>query len=224
MNDFAMCEMKSMKILNLYSGIGGNRKLWSNEHTITAVEYSQDIAEVYQDLYPNDTVIVGDAHEYLLNNYKNFDFIWASPPCPTHSDIRRCGVHAGQYEALYPEMALYQEIILLQHFAPKNTKWAIENVKPYYEYLIKPTSILHRHPFWSNFKIPIYEVKDDRIHNNINGSSEIYGVNLNKYNISNKRKILRNMVNPEVGKYILDRALEKPLLIQNSLFEAKQGD
>lgn len=25
-----------MKILNLYSGIGGNRKLWGNSHSITA--------------------------------------------------------------------------------------------------------------------------------------------------------------------------------------------
>ena len=27
-----------MKILNLYAGIGGNRKLWGDEHEITAVE------------------------------------------------------------------------------------------------------------------------------------------------------------------------------------------
>lgn len=206
-----------MKILNLYSGIGGNRKLWGDTHEITAVEYNPDIAMVYQDLYPNDTVIVGDAHEYLLKNYKDFDFIWASPPCPTHSDIRRCGVHAGQYEALYPEMALYQEIILLQNFAPKKQKWVIENVKPYYEYLIKPNVILHRHPFWCNFNIPFYEVQDDRIHSNITGTSSIYGVDLSKYDMPDKRKVLRNMVNPEVGKYILDRALEVPILVQGGL-------
>lgn len=44
-----------MKILNLYAGIGGNRKLWSDEHEITAVEYKQDIADVYKQLFPNDT-------------------------------------------------------------------------------------------------------------------------------------------------------------------------
>ena len=26
-----------MKILNLYAGVGGNRKLWSSEHEITAI-------------------------------------------------------------------------------------------------------------------------------------------------------------------------------------------
>ena len=208
-----------MRVLNLYCGIGGNRKLWGDEHDITAVEYNPDIAEVYKDFYQNDTVIVGDAHEFLLKNYKEFDFIWASPPCPTHSDIRRCGVHAGQYEALYPDMALYQEIILLQNFAPKHQKWVIENVVPYYDYLIKPTVMLHRHPFWCNFKLPFYEVVDERVHNDIAGHSSVYGVSLDKYTIKDKRKILRNMVNPEVGKYILDRAMDKLICMQNTLFE-----
>lgn len=207
-----------MRILNAYAGIGGNRKLWGDEHEITAIEYNPDIAAVYQDLYPNDTVIVGDAHEYLIQNYKEFDFIWASPPCPTHSDIRRCGVHAGQYEALYPDMTLYQEIILLQNFARKDTKWVIGNVKPYYDYLIKPSVMLHRHPFWSNFQIPFFELKDDRVHNDITGSGTVYGVNLDKYDIADKRKLLRNMVNPELGKYILDRAMEMPIKFEGSLF------
>ncbi|MDF1498839.1 MAG: DNA cytosine methyltransferase, partial [Patescibacteria group bacterium] len=127
-----------MKILNLYSGIGGNRKLWTpkgDDHTITAVEYKPEIAKIYQDFFPNDKVIVADAHQYLLDHYNEFDFIWSSPPCPTHSDIRRCGVKAGQYKALYPAMELYQEIILLRHFS--NGKWVVENVKPYYKPLIE---------------------------------------------------------------------------------------
>lgn len=36
-----------MNILNLYAGIGGNRKLWGNNHNITAVEINPDIAEIY---------------------------------------------------------------------------------------------------------------------------------------------------------------------------------
>ena len=74
-----------MKILNLYAGIGGNRMLWGNEHEITAVEYNEHIAKVYKEQYPNDNVIVADAHEYLLKHYAEFDFIWSSPPCPTHT-------------------------------------------------------------------------------------------------------------------------------------------
>ena len=48
-----------MKILNCYAGIGGNRKLWNGpDYEITAIEYDENIASVYKDLYPNDTVIV----------------------------------------------------------------------------------------------------------------------------------------------------------------------
>jgi len=72
------------KVLNLYAGIGGNRKLWEDVD-VTAVEWDEDIAEVYQENFPNDNVVVDDAHEYLKNNYRDFDFIWSSPPCPTHS-------------------------------------------------------------------------------------------------------------------------------------------
>ena len=43
-----------MKILNLYAGIGGNRKLWGNNHEIVAVENDINIAKIYKDFYPND--------------------------------------------------------------------------------------------------------------------------------------------------------------------------
>lgn len=197
-----------MKILNLYAGIGGNRKLWTpkgDEHEITAIEYKQDIADIYKDLYPNDTIIVGDAHEYLLKHYKEFDFIWSSPPCPSHSDIRRCGVAGGRYDAVYPEMGLYQEIILLQKFS--RGLFIVENVKPYYDPLIKPTVIMHRHCFWSNFHIGKIEMNDDRRHSDINGGSTVYGFQLGEYKAKNKRKILRNMVNPALGMHVLNEAM-----------------
>lgn len=72
-----------MKVLNLYCGIGGNRRQWENVE-VTAVEHNESIAAIYKDLFPNDIVIVADAHQYLLDHYSEFDFIWASPPCPTH--------------------------------------------------------------------------------------------------------------------------------------------
>ena len=106
----------NMKILNLYAGIGGNRKLWGDEHEITAVEYDENIAQIYQDIFPNDNVVVADAHEYLRLNYQDYDFIWSSPPCPSHSRIRQnVGVLHLNYEALFPDLKLYQEIIFLKH-------------------------------------------------------------------------------------------------------------
>lgn len=64
-----------MKILNLYAGIGGNRKLWGDEHEVTSVEYKPEIANIYQDLFPKDKVIIADAHEYLIEHYMEYDFI-----------------------------------------------------------------------------------------------------------------------------------------------------
>lgn len=123
-----------MKILNLYCGIGGNRKLWGENHEITGVECDKVVAAIYQDLYPKDTVIIEDAHQYLLDNYKDFDFIWSSPPCPTHSIMNFVLNSTGVIR--YPDMKLYQEIIFLKHFF--KGKYCVENVKSYYNPLISP--------------------------------------------------------------------------------------
>ena len=116
-----------MKILNLYAGIGGNRKLWENVE-VTAIENNPEIAKVYQSFFPEDKVIVGDAHEYLLKHFKEFDFIWSSPPCQSHSC---CNFFLkGQGIFRYPDMKLYEEIIFLKTFC--KAKWVVENVVPYY--------------------------------------------------------------------------------------------
>src|SRR3990167_1492236 len=126
----------TMKLLNLYAGIGGNRKLWkvTIEDDVTAVEIDTDLAAVYKSLFPKDTVVVGDAHEYLLQHYTEYDFIWSSPPCPTHSKINFS--FKGRFNPKYPDMRLYQEIILLRHWF--RGKWVVENVVSYYEPLIRP--------------------------------------------------------------------------------------
>lgn len=188
-----------MKILNLYAGIGGNRKLWTG-HQITAIEYDPKIAEIYKDFFPDDEVIVTDAHQYLLDHYKEFDFIWSSPPCPSHSRLRFMNKNV-----VYPDMALYQEIIFLKTWF--KGKWIVENVIPYYEPLIKPSLILHRHCVWSNFDIADKEFeklktcKQDKEREFL---QEKLGFNLDKYNGIDKRKLLRNCVVPEMGKHILD--------------------
>jgi|TARA_R100000482_G_scaffold123063_2_gene72119 DNA (cytosine-5)-methyltransferase 1 len=209
-----------MKVLNLYSGIGGNRKLWT-DCEVTAVENNTEIASVYSDLFPHDKVVIANAHQYLLNHYEEFDFIWSSPPCPTHSNIRSCGVYAGQYKAKYPAMDLYQEIILLQHFAKKKTKFVVENVIPYYNYLIPPTHKMGRHAYWTNFRISNFKATTKRIHNTLDPNKDLYGFNIKDTNIKNKRQVLRNMVNPELGLHIFNCFLFsiKPTPVQGGLFD-----
>ena len=144
-----------MKVLNLYAGIGGNRKLWGDDIEVTAIEFNENIAKIYNELFPNDIVIVTDAHKYLEEHYKEYDFIWSSPPCPSHSCIRKIGCNPKKnglpsHKPIYPDMKLYEEIIFLQGYVhDEKTKWVIENVMPYYEPLIEAKK-LDRHLFWSN--------------------------------------------------------------------------
>ena len=58
-----------IKVLNLYAGIGGNRKLWENVD-VMAIEINPKIAEIYQDFFPDDKVIIADAHQYLLEHFE----------------------------------------------------------------------------------------------------------------------------------------------------------
>jgi DNA (cytosine-5)-methyltransferase 1 len=194
-----------MRILNLYAGIGGNRKLWGNEHEITAVEFDPRVAAVYSDLFPNDTVIVADAHAYLLEHFTEFDFIWSSPPCPSHSQMRKnMSVGVRGSKPIFPDMKLYEEIVFLQHHHKGG--WIVENVRPYYDYLIKPTVMLGRHPYWTNFKIEPKEFSADGI-KDIGAAEKLaekFGYDLSSYDLPDKRKALRNAVNPEMGLYILN--------------------
>jgi len=203
------------RVLNLYAGIGGNRKLWENVE-VTAVEINPEIAAIYQDMYPNDRVIVGDAHQYLLEHYAEFDFIWSSPPCPTHSRARYgLGFHGKGYDAVYPDMRLYQEILLLKHHF--EGAWVVENVQAYYEPLITPIP-LGRHWYWANFRIENIKVRSTGISGAVTSSGKVLhakspaelssqlGIDLSPYKITNKRLLLRNAVEPEVGFHILSAA------------------
>lgn len=217
-----------MKILNLYAGIGGNRKLWdqTGKHEITAVENNKETANIYHDYYPNDNIIIDDAHQFLLANYKEFDFIWSSPPCPTHSKIQWFNVFSNSKKAghinrtaIYPDMNLYQEIILLKSFVVNDQKWVIENVIPYYEPLILGEKI-GRHLFWSNFKIDYFEEKNkEKKIQNVTSSDNRFGYDLSIYKIKNKRQILRNCVNPEIGLYILQQAMNIESEDERTLFD-----
>lgn len=199
-----------MKILNLYAGIGGNRKLWGETHQITAVEYDPKIATVYADLWPNDTVIIGDAHEYLRQHHTEYDFIWASPPCQTHSSFRyNIGVKYRGVEEKYPDMTLYEEIIFLQYHS--QALWVVENVAPYYNggQPLIPARKINRHLYWSNFDLPAtFETKTESLRSaQIPDLEALHGFDLSGYKLPNKRQVLRNVVDPSIGLQILEAAL-----------------
>lgn len=204
--------MNKIKLLNLHAGIGGNRKGFINHNNIevTAVELDPEIAKIYKEFYPNDNIIIGDAKEYLLNNYKKYDIIWVSPPCVSHSRIRAMASKRGDYLPIFPDLELYQFIIFLKEFC-KNKFWIVENVIPYYEPLIKPKGKLGRHLIWSNFdfeEIPIIEL--DKIkHNKVSSTSIKYGIDISKFKLKKRKdQIIRNCVNPQIGEHLLETILK----------------
>jgi DNA (cytosine-5)-methyltransferase 1 len=197
-----------MKILNLYAGIGGNRKLWGDEHEVTAVEFDPKIASIYQEFFPNDKVIVGDAHEYLLNHFEEFDFIWSSPPCPSHSRVRKATRH--QNKPIYPDMKLYEEILLLQGYFKGG--YCVENVRAWYKPLIEPQEFA-LHWFWCNFKVPPISIKSRNHDGTIDSLQESKGFDLNGKVGIDKRKTLRNCVEPETGLHILNTFTKHPFMV-----------
>lgn len=192
-----------LRVLNLYSGLGGNRKLWEGCE-VTSVEYDPEIAAVYSELYPGDTVVVGDALEYVVEHYDEFDFIWASPPCPSHGQYRHnVGVIGKGFAPIMPDMtSLYGLVVFLRTYF--NGVYCVENVKPYYEPLIKPRFEMHRHLFWSNFDVPARTFPAAKIRSK-NKLSDFDGYEaVSESKIKNKRQVLRNCVDPLVGKHIFD--------------------
>ena len=197
-----------MKVLNLYACLGGNRLLWDNCQ-VTAVELDEAAAKLYQERFPNDTVIVADAHQYLLDHYQEFDFIWSSPPCPTHSRIQISQYTRESWNPQYFDMKLYQEIIFLQTFF--KGKYCVENVIPYYEPLI-PAKKRGRHLYWTNFNLP--NVLSNRNNPDLSRTKnvtdvlcEFHNFDFYKYNgKQNRRKMARNLVDYQAGQTIFEAA------------------
>ena len=199
-----------MKILNLYACLGGNRYKWGDDHNITAVEWDEELARLYQERFPKDKVIVADAHQYLLDHYKEFDFIWSSPPCPSHSRINISQYTRDNWTPRYPDMALYQEVIFLDNYY--KGQYVVENVIPFYEPLI-PAKKRGRHLYWCNFRLPntLSKRKNpdlSRTKNLIDAMSEFHDYDFRKYKGKQRmNKIARNLVDYEAGKTILDTAM-----------------
>lgn len=199
-----------MKILNLYACLGGNRYKWdevADNLEITAVEFDPELARMYQERFPNDKVVVADAHQYLLDHFEEFDFIWTSPPCPTHSKSRFA--RRDTTTPAFPDLKLYEEIIFLKHNF--KGKYVVENVIPYYEPLIHAKK-RGRHLYWTNFNLPnnLNERKGGIMEgkNEMKRWCEFHDIDLSSYKgTQRKDKIARNLVDYEAGKTILETVL-----------------
>ena len=206
-----------MKVLNLYACLGGNRYKWDEvakeagiEIEVTAVELDPEAARLYQERFPNDIVIVADAHQYLLDHFKEFDFIWSSPPCPTHSRIRISQKNRSTFKYEYPSMMLYEEILFLENFF--EGKYVVENVIPYYEPLI-PAQKRGRHLYWTNFILPTDLNEREAVgigttRGEVDKLSKFHDYDFRKYKGEQPvLKMARNLVDYEAGRTIFETAL-----------------
>lgn len=189
----------------MYAGAGGNRTLWGDKHDITAVEIDTEIAKFYKTRFPRDDVITGDAHDFLLLHSGEFDFIWSSPPCPSHSRMRPVLLAQG-FPPVYPDMSLYQEIIFLKHFC-KGLKWIVENVVPYYAPLIAADFKIGRHNLWTNFAVEKTSTETSKIGRfTTREHREQKGIDLRGTAIKNKQSVYRSCIMPKFGLHILECA------------------
>jgi DNA (cytosine-5)-methyltransferase 1 len=195
--------------LNLYAGLLGNATHWDGE--VTNVEQEDSLIAIGKQRRPQDTFVKADAHQYLLENAHRFGFIWSSPPCQTHSRMMKATRHK---KPRYTDMSLYQEILFLSHFF--KGLWVVENVKPYYEPLIKPTAILGRHYFWSNFHITPFHIEQPKgfiTAGTVADTQRLkdwlgiqYEGNIYYKDNHCPGQVLRNCVHPLLGKHILECA------------------
>ena len=200
--------MKKIKVLNLYAGIGGNRRLWQNVE-VTAVENYEPVADIYRQNFPADILIVGDASEYLERHFREFDFIWSSPPCQSHSKMAKATRHTSRK---IPDMTLYGHVLFLRNFFVG--AWVVENVRPYYMPLILPDAQLGRHLFWTSHPVAHKEFERTVSFRLSDKPAEMervkkaFGIEFDK-NVyfpgkHSPGQVLRNCVEPEIGKYIFE--------------------
>lgn len=206
-------------ILNLYACLGGNRYKWDEvakeagiEISVTAIEWDEELAKLYQERFPNDKVIVTDAHEYLRLHFQEYDFIWSSPPCPSHSRVRISQKTRDSFKFIFPDMKLYEEVLFLDNFY--EGKYVVENVIPFYEPLI-PAQKRGRHLYWSNFTLPM-NIGERKIGgggiggslDEVNKLCKLHDYDFRRYKgEQNVTKIARNLVDYEAGRKIFETAL-----------------
>jgi len=207
--------VKKLKILHNYAGLGGSSELWDeNLYNITHVELNPKIAAILQRRKPNQEVIIADAHQYLLDHYKDYDIIWCSRPCQKHSKMNKATRHNM---IRYVDGGLFEEIIFLDSYF--NGKWVVENVVPYYKPYGSPTK-LGRHLFWSNFEIGQMAELPKSPKGMMNlatvGQKKImmdwlgihYDENIYYEGNHCPVQILRNCVHPLLGKHVLNCAVK----------------
>lgn len=203
--------MAELRVLNAYAGIGGNRHLWPAHWRITAVENDPRVAAEYSRRYPDDIVLVEDAHEFVMEHFDDFDGVWSSPPCPTHSRLAiNVAKRAGREPE--PDPRLWAEIAVLRDYGGR---YVVENVHTYYPPPIAPDAVTERHYYWTNnapellWPLAVLPVSGRRVGLTADSIAESYGLPpLPPGSVADRRKAMRNAVVPIEGLVMAQSAFE----------------
>ena len=228
-----------IKTLNLFCGIGGNRLGFDEKYQVTAIDFNEKACRIYKFRFPTDRVIKADAYEYVRKHFSEFEFIWGSPSCKTHSLLNNINVgcvynRSARKNIQLPDFRLYSLITFLKFMF--RGIWVIENVRPYYPPLIPPSFALGRHYFWSNIIIP---EKNFKIHDigSIEKADSDYIAWLAEQKevpielvekltfLTNNEKvtIFRDMVNPKVARYIIKKIEQQQQQNLEHYFKKTEG-
>lgn len=194
--------MTELRVLNAYAGIGGNRHLWPANWKVTAVENDERVAGEYARRYPDDTVLVDDAHAVVMERAAHFDAVWTSPPCPTHS---RLAINVAKRKCVepVPDPRLWDEIA---HLSALGGRYVVENVHTYYVPPIPPDVVTARHYYWaSDVPVMLTELATLPVSGRMVGLTadaiaDSYGLPpLPPGSVRDRRKAMRNAVVPHEG-------------------------
>lgn len=216
-----------LKILDLFCGIGGVARGFHDylqEHQIkylyVAIDIDKDVLKAHRALNPLSNVILRDAYSFTIDELETYDFVWASPPCETHSIA---GIWTRKRK-VSPDFRLYE---LINKLNDANIPFVVENVKPYYNPPIKPTSKANRHRLWSNLSISPIKIDlppFEKIKNTVKSLCEYHDlpIEIAKIIPSRKRRdALRDMVHHEIAyeiaKQVIPQVLDGKKLIQTKL-------
>lgn len=196
-----------IRVLNAYAGIGGNRHLWPAHWAVTAVEWDPKVAAEYSRRYPADTVIVGDAHAAVMETAGDYDAVWSSPPCPTHSRLALVNVSRHGIP-LAPDPRLWLEV---EHLSSSKIAYVVENVHTYYVPPVAPDLVSARHYYWASdvplMLTPLASSGQLRPDTTMAQFARLFGLPPLRHGaVSDARKAMRNAVDPIEGLEVASAA------------------
>lgn len=201
-----------MRILDLYAGLGGTAKGIQSvlekkgvDYEYFAIEIDPNVCAAHKINNPRSTVICADVKDWL-DKITDFDFVWASPPCQTHSILNFSNKATGKKTNLV-DWSLWHVIDHLQR--TENVSYVVENVLIWYNEPFKHNFNLDRHYFWTNLSLLSFEYQKrtkDWGYLSVKGWKEYHQV---EHAITgNKRQQLRNCLHWSIAAGIFEQFLE----------------